>query len=401
MDGKVRGLNLFMLLCLNRSRFSPPPSPRLYNASVCTYNAERAPVLFCVIYGCCTPKLRYKTLVKFITAQDGQPAVESVLLTLAATALPEDLSLVGTLASSLATTRILKENNLLHHPNAFETLVNATTIHSDKTKTLTQNKRPTVASILHTIFRVLATAAANMSDNCWQQQYGGTQGHQQWEQQMAMSEDDETQVNYGAPNPYAQYHSGYQQPEAYQQSHYYQQASTYAEPSTSAPVQQVVTEEAKWIRGRGIVNHFAGGPWCPDSGAIMEIAFLTGHPDAIVTYPGALASKLYNANFIHEDTLRDLHLKYFNAGDFPRVVLTHKGPLRPIGRCKLMAKLPEAQSDEWTILDFYVLKGSPTAYDYMFIIGNSGCEQLLGAAFDFQGYNDSVPSRLREFGIGM
>lgn len=68
-----------------------------------------------------------------------------VAITLIVVAVPEGLPLAVTLALAFATTRMLKENNLVRVLRACETMGNATTICSDKTGTLTQNKMTVVA----------------------------------------------------------------------------------------------------------------------------------------------------------------------------------------------------------------------------------------------------------------
>ncbi|KAI9345142.1 PMCA-type calcium-translocating P-type ATPase, partial [Zopfochytrium polystomum] len=65
-------------------------------------------------------------------------------ITIVVVAVPEGLPLAVTLALAYATTRMLKDNNLVRVLSACETMGNATTICSDKTGTLTQNKMTVV-----------------------------------------------------------------------------------------------------------------------------------------------------------------------------------------------------------------------------------------------------------------
>ncbi|KAL8807408.1 MAG: hypothetical protein Q9182_000747 [Xanthomendoza sp. 2 TL-2023] len=77
-----------------------------------------------------------------------------VAITIIVVAVPEGLPVAVTLALSFATKKMFKENNLVRHLRACETMGNATTICSDKTGTLTQNKMTVVAGLLgtHTSF---------------------------------------------------------------------------------------------------------------------------------------------------------------------------------------------------------------------------------------------------------
>ncbi|KAJ4245996.1 plasma membrane calcium [Fusarium torreyae] len=68
-----------------------------------------------------------------------------VAVTIIVVAVPEGLPLAVTLALAFATTRMLKENNLVRIFRACETMGNATAICSDKTGTLTTNKMTVVA----------------------------------------------------------------------------------------------------------------------------------------------------------------------------------------------------------------------------------------------------------------
>lgn len=75
-------------------------------------------------------------------------------ITVVVVAVPEGLPLAVTLALAFATTRMLRDNNLVRVLRACETMGNATTVCSDKTGTLTQNKMTVVAGTLglHTSF---------------------------------------------------------------------------------------------------------------------------------------------------------------------------------------------------------------------------------------------------------
>ncbi|KAK5095937.1 plasma membrane calcium [Lithohypha guttulata] len=98
-------------------------------------------------------------LFKFLGALSGNPGTSAekasefldiliVAITVIVVAVPEGLPLAVTLALAFATTRMFKENNLVRVLRACETMGNATTICSDKTGTLTQNKMTVVAGTI-------------------------------------------------------------------------------------------------------------------------------------------------------------------------------------------------------------------------------------------------------------
>jgi len=88
-------------------------------------------------------------------AQKGQNFLNILIvaITVVVVAVPEGLPLAVTLALAFATTRMLKDNNLVRLLRSCETMGNATTICSDKTGTLTQNKMSVVAGSLGTALR--------------------------------------------------------------------------------------------------------------------------------------------------------------------------------------------------------------------------------------------------------
>ena len=84
--------------------------------------------------------------------QKGQAFLQLFItaVTIIVVAVPEGLPLAVTLALAFATTKMTKDNNLVRQLKACETMGNATTICSDKTGTLTQNKMTVVAGIIGT-----------------------------------------------------------------------------------------------------------------------------------------------------------------------------------------------------------------------------------------------------------
>ncbi|KAK7972464.1 hypothetical protein PG988_006598 [Apiospora saccharicola] len=102
--------------------------------------------------------------IKFLVALPHNPATPAekgqnflnifiVVVTIIVVAVPEGLPLAVTLALAFATTRMLRENNLVRHLKACEVMGNATTICSDKTGTLTQNKMQVVSGTVGTSHR--------------------------------------------------------------------------------------------------------------------------------------------------------------------------------------------------------------------------------------------------------
>ncbi len=88
-------------------------------------------------------------------AEKGQQFMTILIqsVTIVVVAVPEGLPLAVTLALAFAMTRMVKENNLVRVLRSCETMGNATTICSDKTGTLTQNKMTVVAGTVGTTAR--------------------------------------------------------------------------------------------------------------------------------------------------------------------------------------------------------------------------------------------------------
>ncbi|KAI8141189.1 PMCA-type calcium-translocating P-type ATPase [Fennellomyces sp. T-0311] len=111
----------------------------------------------------------------FVTWKDGVPTQATdivldimkiliVVVTIVVVAVPEGLPLAVTLALAYATQRMLKDNNLVRVLAACETMGNATTVCSDKTGTLTQNKMAVVAGTLGCSFRFTKDAPSDRTD---------------------------------------------------------------------------------------------------------------------------------------------------------------------------------------------------------------------------------------------
>ncbi|KAK3316359.1 hypothetical protein B0H66DRAFT_292773 [Apodospora peruviana] len=100
-------------------------------------------------------------------AEKGQRFLNIFILvvTIIVVAVPEGLPLAVTLALAFATTRMLRDNNLVRHLKACEVMGNATTICSDKTGTLTQNKMQVVAGTVGTTHRFGGVPASEGSES--------------------------------------------------------------------------------------------------------------------------------------------------------------------------------------------------------------------------------------------
>ncbi len=100
--------------------------------------------------------VRLPRMPKSVTpAEKGQDFLNIfiVVITIIVVAVPEGLPLAVTLALSYATAKMVRENNLVRQLKACEVMGNATTICSDKTGTLTQNRMRVVAGTIGTAHR--------------------------------------------------------------------------------------------------------------------------------------------------------------------------------------------------------------------------------------------------------
>ncbi|KFA53171.1 hypothetical protein S40293_03137 [Stachybotrys chartarum IBT 40293] len=88
-----------------------------------------------------------------------------VVVTIIVVAVPEGLPLAVTLALAFATTRMLRDANLVRHLKACEVMGNATAICSDKTGTLTQNKMQVVSGTVGTTHRFGGSTSAVEDDD--------------------------------------------------------------------------------------------------------------------------------------------------------------------------------------------------------------------------------------------
>ncbi|KAI8149542.1 PMCA-type calcium-translocating P-type ATPase [Fennellomyces sp. T-0311] len=87
-----------------------------------------------------------------------------LVVTVIVVAVPEGLPLAVTLALAYATQRMLKDNNLVRVLASCETMGNATTVCSDKTGTLTQNKMTVVAGTFGSSFRFRRDPSVSQTD---------------------------------------------------------------------------------------------------------------------------------------------------------------------------------------------------------------------------------------------
>jgi Ca2+-transporting ATPase len=100
-------------------------------------------------------------------AQKGQMFLQIfiVVVTIIVVAVPEGLPLAVTLALAFATTRMLRDANLVRHLKACEVMGNATAICSDKTGTLTQNKMQVVSGTVGTTHRFGGSRPGEQDDS--------------------------------------------------------------------------------------------------------------------------------------------------------------------------------------------------------------------------------------------
>lgn len=121
-----------------------PSSQAIWTLTLCF---SAALLLFIVLFIRFLVDLRGSTATP---SEKGQTFMQILItaITIVVVAVPEGLPLAVTLALAFATTQMLKDNNLVRVLQACETMGNATTVCSDKTGTLTQNKMTVVAGTI-------------------------------------------------------------------------------------------------------------------------------------------------------------------------------------------------------------------------------------------------------------
>ncbi|CAG8162941.1 unnamed protein product [Penicillium nalgiovense] len=135
-----------ILLSLNTDPGFTPLQVRLSNLAknIARFGALAALVLFVILFIKFCVGLRNSTES---ASEKGQSFLNVFILalTVVVIAVPEGLPLAVTLALSFATTRMMRDNNLVRQLRACETMGQATDICSDKTGTLTQNEMTVVS----------------------------------------------------------------------------------------------------------------------------------------------------------------------------------------------------------------------------------------------------------------
>lgn len=86
-------------------------------------------------------------------------------ITILVVAVPEGLPLAVTLSLAYSVKRMMKDNNLVRHLDACETMGNATTICSDKTGTLTTNRMTVVRSYICEVLFLSTPSSADIPNN--------------------------------------------------------------------------------------------------------------------------------------------------------------------------------------------------------------------------------------------
>lgn len=143
------GTNSFhgkMLLSLQSDADETPLQEKLNSIaeSIAKMGSLAALLMFIILFIRFLAQLKTSTLSG---AEKGQEFLTILItaITIIVVAVPEGLPLAVTLALAFATTRMVKDNNLVRVLKACETMGGATAICSDKTGTLTQNKMSIVA----------------------------------------------------------------------------------------------------------------------------------------------------------------------------------------------------------------------------------------------------------------
>ncbi|KAJ5497169.1 ATPase P-type K/Mg/Cd/Cu/Zn/Na/Ca/Na/H-transporter [Penicillium fimorum] len=155
-----------ILLSLDTDPAFTPLQVRLSSLAknIARFGALAALVLFVILFIKFCVGLRNSTES---ASEKGQSFLNVFILalTVVVIAVPEGLPLAVTLALSFATTRMMRDNNLIRQLRACETMGQATDICSDKTGTLTQNEMTVVAGFFGDILQFTDRASGpNISD---------------------------------------------------------------------------------------------------------------------------------------------------------------------------------------------------------------------------------------------
>ncbi|RDL35879.1 Calcium-transporting ATPase [Venustampulla echinocandica] len=156
-----------ILMSLHDGPSFTPLQEKLNNVAkfISKSGAVAALVLFAVLFIKFLVQLPHRT--DTTPAEKGQNFLNILIisLTVLVIAVPEGLPLAVTLALAFASNKMLKDYNLVRQLKACETMGNATSICSDKTGTLTQNKMTVVSGTFGTNLQFDESSKASLSES--------------------------------------------------------------------------------------------------------------------------------------------------------------------------------------------------------------------------------------------